>query len=1397
MSYQPLEGDPKRQAIPALRGYIYQIWHTVLDWITLEKDEVLYIEGAEDIDRIGGGKINETEIAEAKQIKSKSKNITLKSKDVADSIVNYWRYKEKNDKKVFFRLVTTSSRGIESGEPFEDENGDLVKGLDLWDNLRSEGDLSELVSEIENILDDIDSSSAQSLSLFIQKSSDDQIRNELLKRISWDTECRRIEEVKDRIKENLIRHGKDYSIPPSESVSAINDLLHSVSKKITSEDIKVRSLTWGDFEQVFEKAVSERVSSQEYQALSKLRDELSRSYVDEGNKGTEVSREYRSLTETAPPQEGLLCRESVVTQIENRIEDYKFANLHGVTGRGKSVTARFVADRSEAEWYTLSLRGFDSDSVRQHLRRSAEEVRVSEPTNLILDDISLRDSSNRPGFSRLVRTVWNKGGSIMITSRSSLQSVLLHELALDSDACFEIPSMDKSELEKFIQLHKADTQKIEEWATDILLATQGNPQLSHARILYMSQRDWPESRLLSFEPTESEEKVLQDVRDDLRHSIPSEDERELLYRTSIFFHSFTRDRALYIAESLDPVDRPGESLDLLIGPYIENEGSKKLRLSLLFSDSTDEHFSTQKRRDLHAAAGESLFGEKITPIDLRCMFMHSIMGYSSNVLSASLYATHNIPDENWQDVAEYIKLVSRCNVGNNNFAFLLDLYLSFKLRRTQLQIADILKEEELSTSISEAWWQDIRRLETNNSSIKEHSPSVEAAATEFEEDQDADALRQYATLETQKMLLLSTIAESSYPRPAPEILAKLTCDVFSDLCDKGLSILPDESADSIRGPLKQHSPELRIETIALDLLRLHNCGPEDWASIIENIEEQESCSSLVETFENYPSQATSIVDQIWMHEVNNEHDDWKFYLNILDNMTKRIDAPPLRAAICRAKAVVESEHLDMTGSALSTLNDVDDYIEDHDIITSYKITTLSVLEDYDSIPSVATSLNPSRFNNPDEAVIHRDIGIANANLENWEEALSEFEAGSDAAASGGLEVLRLGFKMEKALVEWERGDRKASVDIVEKAADGLKALPDPNSSLKSFALHKLTDATINYMLRELGSYLSDIEDVESIDLYHGIYTELTRNKQLRELPLPSYDFRQVLVSSIRYNITGLKSLSNVEIDDRTELPVLGRVQYSRLNLRFSIDKSEFSSTLLYSVDYLLSQRLALINSSKNQDKSDWTGQSPRIEVLVDDLLDDNLDLVFSLLGSILIAASAKNRVNVLIKGWRKEIRLLSFLGNHNLSQIIDYYETVKENKSLCIDNITVEGVKEWQQSVCCASLLGSTNDLTEEFLAELFCFLKFSQAGESGPIGGEILECLETHMTSFWMNVLDERRFMLRSPMRNAEHIRRSCNSKTSGIKKIASILDSCRHAVNVQIRSEIKHEISHYIDSN
>ena len=47
---QGLKADPKRQATDPLRGYRYQIWHSVNAWLDLADNETLYLEGAEDFD---------------------------------------------------------------------------------------------------------------------------------------------------------------------------------------------------------------------------------------------------------------------------------------------------------------------------------------------------------------------------------------------------------------------------------------------------------------------------------------------------------------------------------------------------------------------------------------------------------------------------------------------------------------------------------------------------------------------------------------------------------------------------------------------------------------------------------------------------------------------------------------------------------------------------------------------------------------------------------------------------------------------------------------------------------------------------------------------------------------------------------------------------------------------------------------------------------------------------------------------------------------------------------------------------------------------------------------------------------------------------------------------------
>jgi hypothetical protein len=50
----PLVNDPAREAAPSIRGYWAQIWRSVLAWMELGEAERLYLEGAEDFDRVSG-----------------------------------------------------------------------------------------------------------------------------------------------------------------------------------------------------------------------------------------------------------------------------------------------------------------------------------------------------------------------------------------------------------------------------------------------------------------------------------------------------------------------------------------------------------------------------------------------------------------------------------------------------------------------------------------------------------------------------------------------------------------------------------------------------------------------------------------------------------------------------------------------------------------------------------------------------------------------------------------------------------------------------------------------------------------------------------------------------------------------------------------------------------------------------------------------------------------------------------------------------------------------------------------------------------------------------------------------------------------------------------------------
>ena len=90
-----LIGDKRRQATDSIRGYVYQAYQSVLAWMRLGQDEVLFLEGVEDFD------VHSDDSVTATQVKNTagSGTLTLRSGDAVAAINNLWRHQQNNPGK--------------------------------------------------------------------------------------------------------------------------------------------------------------------------------------------------------------------------------------------------------------------------------------------------------------------------------------------------------------------------------------------------------------------------------------------------------------------------------------------------------------------------------------------------------------------------------------------------------------------------------------------------------------------------------------------------------------------------------------------------------------------------------------------------------------------------------------------------------------------------------------------------------------------------------------------------------------------------------------------------------------------------------------------------------------------------------------------------------------------------------------------------------------------------------------------------------------------------------------------------------------------------------------------------------------------------------------------------
>ena len=251
---QPLAGDPRRQAVAALRGYEYQIWHTVHDWLELKDDALLFVEGAEDFDVVSATS------ATANQIKDTKANITLRTPAIIEAISHFWQLqKAHTGMRVLFRFVTRSEIGVERDNPF----GNGVAGLDLW---KRSGNQSAAITALSGFLVS-EAKLPPDLIEFLKSGKPEEIHAKLIAPIAWETKSPGVEIVEEAVRRKLILHGESRvpPIPPSKASKIISRLLKVVFAIATKKSN--RWLDYAYFLEIFEEETTERVPHQEIAML--------------------------------------------------------------------------------------------------------------------------------------------------------------------------------------------------------------------------------------------------------------------------------------------------------------------------------------------------------------------------------------------------------------------------------------------------------------------------------------------------------------------------------------------------------------------------------------------------------------------------------------------------------------------------------------------------------------------------------------------------------------------------------------------------------------------------------------------------------------------------------------------------------------------------------------------------------------------------------------------------------------------------------------------------------------------------------------------------------------------------------------------------------------------------
>jgi tetratricopeptide (TPR) repeat protein len=942
------------------------------------------------------------------------------------------------ERTVLAALITTGKIGREKGIRFPNK----VPGLIYWRaSAREHFDVEPIRAALLTLAHPTD------LKTFLRDSRAEEIRKCILRPIRWLDSSTSIESVEHSLHEKLVYFGTANGVGAEDSKNALSALIVELLTRIRGPS-PARYVTASDLLTVFQKNTYRLMPPSVLSGLAAI-----------PRPDTELSNETLATCDAnsvpLPPRAAL--RHDIVETLHAKLVGDGILWLHGSSGLGKTTLALLLARRQNVLWTFADLRDMNPRALRLALTRLRRTFEGSAARGLILDDLSPEpDNLTVLAISLVCRAVRDVDGTLIVTSIKPPHPSLLGKLDLAEDTVCRVPYFNQNDVSEIVSSAGGNPQK---WAQVIYLACGlGHPQLVDARVVGLRQRRWPETELLAdLAPLQPGSGDLEEERKAVRGRLLREidvDSRALLLRLSLVSGNFDRPMALAMAEVAPPILQAGILFDALVGPWVEQVGLSRYRLSPLLRDSGDVGLLDSLRRDVRIGVLTHLIKRSPFPADQ--MMQVFTLAYPLRHLvaltwfSGALISLANRDKTLFKRLAEEVSVFSLARHGDETPLLPDDVHISILLRYAQFRVAIAIENGQRAAVILDRLLSEIELLKDGR---------------------ESDRLA---------LALATALSERSVPIRPGRWLTMLKTFTALPLVRRLLKQRP-----SHRDPLSGFTYSPRQDEMIFIVRATALNGIDELCELAEalNAQDAEVRERYLTATSNVLQSTTHIVSSAWLSEARATGFDGRAAATRLHDIRRaaahwgNVD---MAIELACAEAVMLDEYAHNKEEALHVLDQAQiDYPLDYRINRRRQKVYYRngdhalALAEFESFVNSLPAARPV-----DRAFALREAGRSAAEIGEFDKTRTLFQMSWEAATSCGEHMgpMTAGLSADCAVLEFQAGRIEGALGLMMRALTEAESI-DPKAGLKEHYCHLILIAAILWMRGHASDWTADRQEM--------------------------------------------------------------------------------------------------------------------------------------------------------------------------------------------------------------------------------------------------------------------------------------------------------------------------------